>query len=424
VRLTIVTYGSEGDTRPLVALGRGLLDAGHDVHLFVESSTIGSAHALGVPVEALPGDIKATLPLHQPLRELRTSDLVTAFRDGLRVVNGNAVAWMRTVADHARSSDLILFAGLASLLGETVARALQKPAIGLWLQPATPTREFPCWTLHPHPLTLPRWMNRSTYRVSPQAIIRRLYGRSTDAARREIFGTRNRGGPAPQFPILYGFSRHLVRRPDDWPDTHRVCGHWPLPPYPWQAPDDLLEFLSRGPPPIYVGFGAVAAVIRRRRLHEIIAAVAGRRALFFPGWSDIDAGMLPGNFFVLGNTPHAWLFPHTCMVIHHGGAGTSHTAARAGVPSIPLPVAVDQFFWAGRLAAVGVAPPFVRATRIDARSLGRMIEFAERDSVRERARELGVAMAAEDGVACAVRAIESPVYRTHGADGGFSAVHL
>jgi UDP:flavonoid glycosyltransferase YjiC (YdhE family) len=405
MRITVVTYGSEGDTRPLVALSRGLLDAGHEVRLFTEHSTIGSAREHAVPVEALPGDIQSILPLNDPLRELRVRDLVKTVRDSVRVINANAPAWMRIVAAHARTADLILFAGLASLLGETVAQALQKPAIGLWLQPASPTREFPCWTLQS--LNLPASMNRLTYRLSPQAIIRCLYGKSIDAACRQTFGKPMRAGAEREFPILYGFSRHLVRRPDDWPDTHQICGHWPLPPSDWRAPDDLLEFLSRGPPPMYIGFGAMGSIVRRKGLAEIVAAVAGRRALFFPGWSKIDAAMLPQNFHVLGDTPHHWLFPRTSLVIHHGGAGTSHTAARAGVPSIPLPVAVDQFFWADRLAAAGVAPRYIHAARIDTSSLRKMIEFAEQDSVCERAKALGIAMSQEHGVALAVRAIES-----------------
>jgi hypothetical protein len=186
----------------------------------------------------------------------------------------------------------------------------------------------------------------------------------------------------------------------------QICGHWALPSNDWQPPSDLLDFLAAGAPPIYVGFGAVSSFIRQRGLTEIATAIAGRRALFYPGWSKITSALLPGNFFVVGDTPHTWLFPRASMVIHHSGAGTTHSAARAGVPSIALPVGADQFFWAGRLAAAGVAPKYIRATKIDARSLARMIDFAEGDGVRRRARALGAAMAEESGVAAAVKAIE------------------
>jgi UDP:flavonoid glycosyltransferase YjiC (YdhE family) len=169
----------------------------------------------------------------------------------------------------------------------------------------------------------------------------------------------------------------------------------------------LIEFLAGGDPPIYVGFGAASSFVRQKRLSEIFSAIGGRRALFYAGWSKITSSMLPKNVFVVGDTPHAWLFPLTSMVIHHGGAGTTHTASRAGVPSIVLPFGGDQLFWAGRLASAGVAPKYVRAGKCNSELLSNMIEWAERDAVRERAKMLGTAMADEDGVGTAVAEIEA-----------------
>src|SRR5271165_450159 len=105
--------------------------------------------------------------------------------------------------------------------------------------------------------------------------------------------------------------------------------------------------------PIYGGFGRLAGFEGRALLGEIIAAVAGRRALFYPGWSGVSAADLPANFLIIGDTPHAWLFPRTSLVIHHGGAGTTHSAARAGAASVVVPFAGDQFFWADRLRQAG-----------------------------------------------------------------------
>ena len=404
----MVTYGSEGDTRPLVALCVGLIEAGHEVRLFAEQSTVGSARSHGVPVEALAGDIKSTLPATDPSQELRGRDVIAAIRRGFRVINGSTAAWMSAVTEHARGSDAMLFAGLASPMAQAVAEALRKPAISLWLQPTTPTREFSSPALPS--MNLPGWLNRVSYHASPQALIRRFYGGASERSRTDIFGERAQRKLA-DLPYLYGFSRHLVARPADWPGSHRICGHWPLPTGEWRPPAELADFLAAGPPPIYLGFGAVSSFMRQKGLAAIAEALNGRRALFYPGWSKITAAQLPSNFLVLGDTPHAWLFPRTSMVIHHGGAGTTHTAARAGIPSIPLPVGADQFFWAGRLAAAGVSPKTVRATRIDAKSLAAMMEFAQRDDVRARAKALGAAMADENGIACAVAAIENQTAR-------------
>ena len=137
--------------------------------------------------------------------------------------------------------------------------------------------------------------------------------------------------------MLYGVSPSLVPRPDDWPDNARMCGQW-IPPSPrWSPPANLTDFLAAGEAPLYVGFGSMTGFDRRRMLAQIVAATAGRRVVFAPGWSGIDASDLPSSFLVVGDTPHDWLFPRMSVVVHHGGSGTSHSATRAGVPSVVVP---------------------------------------------------------------------------------------
>ena len=404
MRFSVVSYGSEGDTRPIAAVCRGLLDAGHDVLMFCEQSSLDVARSCGVPAEALPGDIKATLPLDDPSTELRGREIVKIAKAGVGVVNDNTLAWMRRVADHARSSDAVLHSGLTMLIGPAIGQGLKKPNIALMLQPlGAPTREFPS-ALFP-PLRLPGWMNRLTYGFS-RSLIQRFYGKATRAARHELFGVPTSDELKLPDAVLYGMSRHLVPRPNDWPDNHQICGAWTFASAAWDPPQDLQQFLAAGDPPIYVGFGAISSFVKKKGLGEIVSGIAGRRAVFYPGWSRIDASMLPSNFFVAGHTEHSWLFPRMSMVMHHAGAGTTHTACRAGVPSVALPFGVDQPFWAGRLNSVGVASQYVRGNKIEALSLAKMIEFAELDTVRKRARELGTAMAEEAGVTNAVRGIE------------------
>ena len=60
-RFTVVTYGTEGDTRPLVGLCRGLLNAGHEVYLFADRSTMTTAQAQEVSTQALSGGMKAAI---------------------------------------------------------------------------------------------------------------------------------------------------------------------------------------------------------------------------------------------------------------------------------------------------------------------------------------------------------------------------
>jgi sterol 3beta-glucosyltransferase len=115
---------------------------------------------------------------------------------------------------------------------------------------------------------------------------------------------------------------------------------------------------------------------------------------------------MPDNILRIGATPHHWLLPHTSVVIHHGGSGTTHSATRAGKPSVVIPFAGDQSFWAERLNRLGIAPPALDGAKLDARSLGKAIGFVENIEVQKRAAELGEQMEREDGLATAVREIE------------------
>jgi sterol 3beta-glucosyltransferase len=409
MRFTLVTYGSEGDTRPFVALARGLLDAGHEVLLFGERSSIGIARSNAVSAHVLAGDVLDALPLANSTQELTTKEVIRVFKRVRDVVNGNTDSWMKAISEHARGSDAVMFAGLAYFQGKVIAEALGKPRIGLWLQPAAPTTQFSSWALPP--TRLPEWLNRFSYIASLPRMLKHSYGKEVDSSRRKIFGHSSNDKYNARGLTLYGFSPHLIQRPHDWPQGHQVCGHWALSYGQWQAPAGLTEFLAAGSPPIYVGLGAASSFTRQSTLTKIVSAVNGRRALFYPGWSKIDATMLPDNFHVIGHTPHAWLFQKVSVVVHHCGAGTTHAAAQAGVPSVALPLGGDQLHWANALASAGVAAKYVNRRRLDASKLQQMIEFGERPEVRRCAKALGSKISLDDGVRNAVEAIEQHLAR-------------
>ena len=109
---------------------------------------------------------------------------------------------------------------------------------------------------------------------------------------------------------------------------------------------------------------------------------------------------------LIDDTPHDWLFPRTSLIIHHGGSGTTHSAARSGIPSIVLPFAGDQPFWAERLRLLGVTPDFTSVRHIDATSLASSLDVAGSMQMRSRAASLGETLRSEDGLASAVKTIE------------------
>jgi sterol 3beta-glucosyltransferase len=420
VRVVAVTYGTEGDTRPIAALCRALLDAGHEALLFADRSALGSAHVLGVPAQALAGDIKAALHSTEGLSKLvrRGSRFTDTARALAELANDNTEEWMRDIAAAGKECDAIILSGLAAFAGLSVAEYLGVRAIGAGLIPITPTREFPSPFLRPG--LLPRWLNYRSH-TFVNATLWRAFRTATNAARTRVCGLPPRKAVWTDHPILYGISPNLLPRPADWPSHAHLCGQWLPQAGAWSPPPALESFLAAGERPIYVGFGSMAGFDQQGLLAEVVAAVAGRRALFYPGWSGVEASTLPPNFFVVGDTPHSWLFPRMSAVMHHGGSGTTHSAARAGVPSVVVPFAADQFFWADRLRRLGVAAEPVRAGRVRASALAQGIAFADSPGARSNAAALGARMATESGVANALSVIEALTSRRSSARGPCSS---
>jgi UDP:flavonoid glycosyltransferase YjiC (YdhE family) len=382
-----------------------LLNAGHEVQFLADRSALAAAQAQGISFHALSGDMKATVGPEGALSKLmqKGGDVTQLAKAVARIADENTVEWMWEIIAQAQSSDAILFSGIASYVGLSVAEYLRIPAIGLGLWPMSPTRAFPSPLLPPW--QMPGWLNLLSHHAI-NALMWWSFRKRINEARREVCGQMPRQQMWRDYLVLYGVSRYLIQQPVDWPEMWKICGAWFVDSGAWEPPAALAEFLNAGEVPIYVGFGSMGGFDREKLLTAIVQAIDGRRALFYPGWSGINPVELPGNFHVVGDTPHHWLFPRASMVIHHGGAGTSHTASRAGVPSVVIPFTGDQFFWADKLASAGIAPKYAHHTQINAQKLSSMIDFAAKPDVAGRAKVLGTAMAQEEGVACAVRYIE------------------
>jgi len=415
MKFAVVTYGTEGDTRPMALLCRALVDAGHEAHLLADAATLGYAADLNITTTALAGDIRAIL-LQDATREARRGGFTETARAFARLAATNSEAWLRTTTAVAQGCDVIVLGGLAAFIGLSAAEALRVPAIGTGLIPITPTSAFASPFLRPG--AVPRFMNRASHKLI-NALIWRAFKPSINAARAAACGLPARRHLWNEHPMLYGISPSLVRPPADWPPNATVCGQWLAPVAEWIPPKDLSEFLAAGEPPIYLGFGSMAALGGPSLMTQALEALRGRRALLYPGWGNVDAADLPANVHLLAEAPHGWLFPKTSLIIHHGGAGTAHAAARAGVPSVVVPFAGDQFFWAERLLRMGAAPAPVPARGLSADRLSLAISEAGTSAMRDNAAVLGASIAKEDGLTAAVAAIEA-LTKSALASGGVS----
>ncbi len=142
-----------------------------------------------------------------------------------------------------------------------------------------------------------------------------------------------------------------------WPESADPglvqTGAWILPDER-PLPDELEAFLDAGLPPVYVGFGSMRASEDSARAAIEAIRAQGRRAIVARGW----AGLAPiddrDDCLAVGEVNQQALFARVAAVVHHGGAGTTTTATRAGAPQVVVPQWGDQSYWASRVADLGI----------------------------------------------------------------------
>ncbi|MFF0488516.1 glycosyltransferase [Nocardia sp. NPDC004068] len=180
-----------------------------------------------------------------------------------------------------------------------------------------------------------------------------------------------------------------------------------------QVDKELSAWLAAGDAPVYAGFGSmpVGEVDATLELMRNACRRVGRRLLYVSGSRGVEP-RLTEELAVVRGVDHAAVLPRCAVAIHHGGAGTTAAALRAGIPSVVCSFLADQPYWGQRVRVlgVGVAVPFSRLT--EAR-LVRMLDLALSESVTRRAATFATGFRA-DGVeraADAVEALESGRFR-------------
>jgi sterol 3beta-glucosyltransferase len=208
-------------------------------------------------------------------------------------------------------------------------------------------------------------------------------------------------------PLLHlvACSPSIIRVPSDWPPTTVVTGAWIDPSDPAPLPSEIAAFLDGGTPPIVIAFGSMAGASEVALDGAVTAMLDGGRRVIVQG--SVAGSVASPNLLRIGAVDHRSFFPRSGLVVHHGGAGTTHAACAGGVPSLVIPHVGDQRYWADRLHRLGVAPKVQPVADLAATTLADAALAAVSDpAMRRRAHGLASAMAGEDGLSEAVRAIE------------------
>lgn len=407
MRIAIQTMGTRGDVQPYVALAVALAARGHAVQLAAPAPFEGMAAARGIRFAPLPGEFLALLDTPGGKAAVAGGRGLGA---GLRLL-GAARPLMRRLLDAEWAAvrdfapDLILHHP-KSLATPAVAEALGCSFLLVSPLPGfTPTATFPSPLL---PFGSLGPLNRASHALAIRggAV---LFRGAIRAWREAALGLPGRPARAARSAgTLYAYSRHVLPVPPDWGEEVRVGGYLFLDLPGWRPPAELAAFLAAGEPPVHVGFGSMPGLDPAATTRIVVEALAraGKRGLLASGGGALAGEGLPPHALMIAEAPHDRLFPLVSGVVHHGGAGTTGAALRAGRPMVVLPFFGDQPFWARRVAALGAGPAPLDRRTLSAEGLAAAIRAMDDPAMRGRARALGALVRAEDGAAAAVSFIE------------------
>jgi vancomycin aglycone glucosyltransferase len=374
MRVLLATWGSRGDVEPMAGFAVALRELGAEVRMCAPPDFADLLARIDVPM----------VPAGRSVRAVVHKEKSTP-ADAPRVAAELVATQFETVAPAAEGCDALVATGLMPAGARTVAGVLGIPYVLAAFQPGS----FPS----PHQAPLPRpgrpfppgvTENRVLWEVDAERV-QALYGAPLNTHRARL------GLP----PVDNVRDHVFTDRP--WLAADPVLAPWPGSPDldvvqtgAWILPDDrplpdeLVEFLDAGVPPVYVGFGSVRAPADIARVSIEAIRAQGRRVVVGRGWADLAVIDDRDDCLAVGEVNHQALFARVAAVVHHGGAGVTTTAARAGAPQVVVPQMADQPYWGGRVAQLGIGVAHDGPTPT-AESLSAALRIALTPATRARA---------------------------------------
>ncbi|RVD56007.1 glycosyltransferase [Mesorhizobium sp. M2D.F.Ca.ET.185.01.1.1] len=357
MRILLSTYGSRGDVEPLAALGAALQAHGVEARVSAPGDDEFAALAARAGVAFAP----AFAPVREWAKEMVNRSRSATPEDRARLISGQAAEiaarQYETLSAAAEGCDAVVAFGLfpscgaARMLAERRGmRYMLGTFCPIWLpSPHNRPHEYPG-----HPLPSGVTDNRLLW----EADIRTknaLFGEAINGHRASL------GLPPVQNVRDYVFGDPVLLACDP------VLGPW-LPsdlidavqtgalilPDERPLPDRLSAFLDAGPPPVYVGFGSISVAREAGRAAIEAIRARGLRTVLAQGWAELGLVDDGDDCLEIGEVNQQALFARVGVVIHHGGAGTTVAAARAGAPQVIVPQIGDQPYWAKRAAELGI----------------------------------------------------------------------
>lgn len=372
--------GSRGDIQPILALSILLQDAGHNVVFTGPPENRAWVESRSIRFSPVGADFMAFVARFPDVHSPRHAGAI------LRFLKGETLRQFETYPALFKGVDLVLAASL-SFAAASVCEKMGIPYRFIAFCPQVfPSLHHPSVMARDH--TRGRAWNRMTWRmhmILDRMVFRPMINRYRRAIRLPPLQQNGLGHMLGSYPLLAA-DNVLAPLPDDIALAVTRIGSLQL------SRDSTLSggmrrFLEEGMPPIYVGFGSMPQSDRRAIAAMVLGAARslGQRVIFAFG---IEKRISRDCYFV-AEAAHPELFPRLSVIVHHGGAGTTATASRSGVPQILVPHILDQFYWARQVCRLGIGPKPIPRSRLNRKRIQeRLTAILTNSEYRHRSRRI------------------------------------
>ncbi len=346
MRIVLSTWGSTGDVQPFLALSERLLKADHEVRvctseIYRDRFTKHGVdfYAVGVPFdpERLHRAMDAIVKIKNPLKSA-----VFIAKEGILY---KAEKWCQDHLKGMEGYDLAICYS-ADVPGQEAAIRNKLPWITVSYCPGF------IKTLYDAPTPIPNLgvpLNALVWKLVEWLIRKQVdplfndFITSIGGEKRELIGLDGMYSPELNFIAA---SPSISKPRPDLPAKHKFTGAWFLEEPDYEVPPALQGFLGQGSLPMIISFGSMGGSKSIETTRILIEAVqrTGQHAIIQASWGNLGLDEPSESICFAEYVPHNFLFRRGCCVVHHGGAGTTAAACRAGVPSIIIPHLGDQLW--------------------------------------------------------------------------------
>jgi vancomycin aglycone glucosyltransferase len=322
MKIVLAGYGSRGDVEPCAVVGRELLRRGHDVSIAVPPNMFGLVESAGLTAVSYGPDSQQQL---NTAAEYFVGNMKNPYGALPEVAERVTQVWLdkgTVLASLAAEADVLVTGMNEQRLAANIAEYHHIPLVALHFFPS---------------------------RIQPSGELKSMLVKVSENPLRRALGLPEAPEPTVALLEIQAYDeRCLPGQPADWAEPgNPFVGALTLE-SPAGVDDEVLPWIAEGTPPIYFGLGSTPISRPADIVAMIISAAAqlGERLLVCSGPNDLSEFDHFDHVKFVGEVSHAAILPECRVVVHHGGAGTTAAAMRAGVPSLILWLWLDQPVWA------------------------------------------------------------------------------